>query len=560
MIITLLTLLGLSGMQPLITVQAQNAPMRFNIWHIATTGSDVTGDGSENNPFATIQHGIDIASDSDTVLVHPGTYMENINFNGKNITVTSLFHPTGNEAYISQTVIDGNRDGRVVTFENGEDSTAILGGFTITNGYVQGSEHGGGIICLSSSPSLTNLRIIGNEAGGEGGGIYLAWSSSNLRNLTLMNNVANGGGGIRWSGGSPNIENVIASGNSAHIAGGGMQFWQADAELKNVLLIDNFAGSKGGGMHLDNSNPNLMNVTIADNSTSGCGGGLNVSFASHPHLTNSIVWHNSPEQICYDLDWAGMDVTIEYSDVKASEIITNNKGSVYWGVGNIDTDPLFVGSGDYHLSSNSPCIGAGTPDNAPNTDIEGNPRPNPAGSNPDMGAYENPLGMNLIAPMLAVIPPAATFVDDLVYIPVRLNNVHSTHDLRGVQFSLKVTDTQVLSPATSVSPILGDLFPGSSMTSIIPTGEGWGFLLTDLVSTPAVSGTGVVVTLPFVARNEGCTTLFFADHQLSNGSAQLIPHSTNGAYLCVIGREAMCRETSILIGAIAGTSLTPRLC
>ena len=48
-------------------------------------------------------------------------------------------------------------------------------------------------------------------------------------------------------------------------------------------------------------------------------------------------------------------------------------------------------NGDYHLSNYSPAIGAGTSSGAPSTDIEGNPRPNPAGSNPDMGAYENPL-------------------------------------------------------------------------------------------------------------------------------------------------------------------------
>ncbi len=43
----------------------------------------------------------------DTVLVHPGVYRENINFNGKNITVGSLFVTTGDEDYILQTVIDG---------------------------------------------------------------------------------------------------------------------------------------------------------------------------------------------------------------------------------------------------------------------------------------------------------------------------------------------------------------------------------------------------------------------------------------------------------------------
>jgi len=49
-----------------------------NIWHITVAGSDTTGDGSENSPFATIQHGIDVAANGDIVMVHPGVYKENM--------------------------------------------------------------------------------------------------------------------------------------------------------------------------------------------------------------------------------------------------------------------------------------------------------------------------------------------------------------------------------------------------------------------------------------------------------------------------------------------------
>ncbi len=52
-------------------------------------------------------------------------------------------------------------------------------------------------------------------------------------------------------------------------------------------------------------------------------------------------------------------------------------------------------NGDYSLSDKSPMIGAGVATwsdeglSAPTEDILGNARPNPSGSDPDMGAYEN---------------------------------------------------------------------------------------------------------------------------------------------------------------------------
>jgi outer membrane protein insertion porin family len=69
---------------------------------------------------------------------------------------------------------------------------------------------------------------------------------------------------------------------------------------------------------------------------------------------------------------------------------------------NISSNPMFVNEAqhNYKLSDYSPAIGFGAAINtintfnysAPITDIEGNLRPNPAGSNPDLGVYELDIG------------------------------------------------------------------------------------------------------------------------------------------------------------------------
>ena len=155
--------------------------------------------------YPTMQSGIDSAQHGDTVLVQPDRYFENINFNGKNIVVGSLYITTGDTSYISQTIIDGNESGCVVVFENGEDSTACLSGFTITNGYGFADENqGAGISCLNnSSPILTDLIIEYNEvASGSNGGagiLSISKSKPQLQNLIFRDNESKGcnGGAIR---------------------------------------------------------------------------------------------------------------------------------------------------------------------------------------------------------------------------------------------------------------------------------------------------------------------------------------------------------------------------
>ena len=83
--------------------------------------------------------------------------MENISFLGKAITVKAINGPM-------HTIIDGNQQGSVVTYSPDGGSSSMLDGFTITNGtgtFMNDTSylHGGGIVCDTASPIITNCII-----------------------------------------------------------------------------------------------------------------------------------------------------------------------------------------------------------------------------------------------------------------------------------------------------------------------------------------------------------------------------------------------------------------
>ncbi|SVD18236.1 uncharacterized protein METZ01_LOCUS371090, partial [marine metagenome] len=278
------------------------------------------------------------------------------------------------------TIIDGNQSGSVVTFINGEDSTAVLTGFTIQNGL---ASYGGGIRPDHSDPTLDNLIIQNNTATSSGGGISFYYSRSNLINSIVRN-------------------------NHADYNGGGLALAHEPVKIINTLIINNTCTNNGAGINVYNENHEIANCTIVGNSPDGLGGGIRLAQDAHVVLLNSIIHSNENGNIRLKPNSnAPKSITISYSDIQGGQesIVTNDSGTVTWGSGNIDVNPMFVdaANGDYLLSDTSPCISAGTASitiegvtyTAPTTDITGVPdsRPSPAGTIPDMGAYENSNGV-----------------------------------------------------------------------------------------------------------------------------------------------------------------------
>ncbi len=89
------------------------------------------GDGSELDPYCSIQTAIDNAVDTDEIVVAPGTYFEAINFLGKAITVRGSGGP-------EVTTIDGTGFFHVVQCVSAEGLDTVLDGFTITGGNANG--------------------------------------------------------------------------------------------------------------------------------------------------------------------------------------------------------------------------------------------------------------------------------------------------------------------------------------------------------------------------------------------------------------------------------------
>ncbi|MBS3741475.1 MAG: right-handed parallel beta-helix repeat-containing protein [Candidatus Cloacimonetes bacterium] len=332
--------------------------------------------------YTTIQAGIDVAVGYDTVLVDTGTYVENLNFGGKNITVASYYLTTEDSNYIEQTIIDGDQDGHVIAFNNEEDTTAVLAGFTVRNGYAYSRSlpnYGGGIFCSGASPTLQHLIVKDNAANLSGGGIYCYnGASPHISYVIISNNTAvEGGGGIYCDEASPLVEHSMISNNSADNYGGGILLSNASPSLEYVAITDNSATNEGGGVYCSvGSQPEIVNATIANNFCGTNGAGIYCIWSSSPQLKNTIVSDNLGNYGIY-VDDDGGNPGIEYSnfynngsgnfygvqDTIGVNVTTNTNGDTCDVYYNIQLDPLFAdaNNGDYNLTENSPCIDAGDP-------------------------------------------------------------------------------------------------------------------------------------------------------------------------------------------------------
>ncbi|MFC1888989.1 nitrous oxide reductase family maturation protein NosD, partial [Thermodesulfobacteriota bacterium] len=311
----------------------------------------------------TIQAGIDATVAGDLVLVAPGTYVENIDFLGKAITVWS-------EQGADATIIDGNQNGSVVSFISGETRNTVINGFTVRNGYggfggvccMYGSSPtilnckmmeniaigGGGVFCWASSPAVTNCTITGNEAGMFGGGgiCCVEGSSPVITNCLITDNHANdstfgyGGGICCWlsEGFAPRlrIDNCTITGNTADDSGGGIYCQSTILIVRNCTISGNSVSTyeaDGGGICCDGSMFWIENSMISDNSASGgyaAGGGIKLSY-SLGMTTNCLITGNSASGYNKSIG-GGIHSHYSFAVIRNSTISGNEAGESGGGI------------------------------------------------------------------------------------------------------------------------------------------------------------------------------------------------------------------------------------
>ncbi len=305
------------------------------------------------------------------------------------------------------------------------DQTTVLDGFAIKSGNARiygPQENGGAIDCDGGTPTLRNLRLVGNHAstfGGAinldgngpqvvenclfvantndryGGGLFCGNPQAVLRNLHFYANSAQLGGAVSMPAGILRDSRLYA--NSATVGGGAIHAnsYGPGATFENLLIVGNSGPNGGAFRFITAITPKISNLTVVGNIASVSGGAYWADSNVQPSFLNCIFWNNeapsSPQLLSPNLGSSGYNL-IEGGSVSHPTITA------------VDADPLFVRNpdsggdwsngvnndyGDLSLRPGSPAINQGTEIvgfSSPLADYAGNPRE--SGFGWDIGAYE----------------------------------------------------------------------------------------------------------------------------------------------------------------------------
>jgi hypothetical protein len=312
------------------------------IFPVFAFSATLTVDQGGTGDYLVIQQAIVAASVGDTVLVKDGVYTglgnHTLDLMGKDIVVLSENGPANCEINCEEN--------RGFVFDEGESPLCIVDGFTVNNPNAFGEHDGTG----------GGFRILND-------------SSPTVRNCIIVNGIGYWGCGVGIDGGAPRFEDCeIRDCWNSWGGGAGVEVSGAAVPVfVRCLIVNNTTGWGPGVLGDWNSIITLDNCTIADNYALASGSARNVTawHGAEIILNNCIVYGGGTAQMNAS-PFNDAVITAQYCCVEGG----------FTGTGNILSNPMFVGGGDYNLTELSPCIDTGNPNIL-----------DPDGSISDIGAY-----------------------------------------------------------------------------------------------------------------------------------------------------------------------------
>jgi len=250
------------------------------------TGLDANGKLDVPSEYPSIQTAIRGSYDGDIVSVSNGTYSENLDFQGKEITVESA------NGAASATIQGDGSNNPVVKFSSAELSTSLLDGFTIDNQGWGGTATKGISIGSNSDPTIQNCIIEGNDiAGGgqNGAGIYINGGTATIESTTIgtsskPNTTGGNGGAISATAlsGPLSISNCTITYNTAATSGGALYLTSTGqtTTITDTTISNNQVTGNHGGAIYSTGPVTISGGTITNNSAGLEGGAIYMTGAS----------------------------------------------------------------------------------------------------------------------------------------------------------------------------------------------------------------------------------------------------------------------------------------
>lgn len=346
----------------LISMHVQAARLYVN--HLAAgsnNGSDWT------NAFTDLQSAISAAVADDEIWVAQGTYYPTATADR---TISFQLMPgvkiyggfSGGETLLSQrnwtlytttlsgdigVTADSTDNSYHVVFASYVDTTARVDGFTISEGFGNGSypnEYGAGLYCGNySSPTLSNL-IFSHNSGNSGGALWLYNTTCTISNVSFDHNSASSSGGAIYSMFSNIVYNNVHFTNNSSVNEGGAVysflgsstfndpgftenavgyngaaiFYQSGShKINGGIFRNNHAGNAGGAIYTESTSSLIITGTVFSANNGGLyGGAIRGYYVSSLKVSNCLFSANHAT--------SGGGATYFYSNTAALSTFTNN--------------------------------------------------------------------------------------------------------------------------------------------------------------------------------------------------------------------------------------------